>query len=37
MGANKGSDDVVLDVTYIVPSGGPLRNEATPPARAAKL
>ena len=37
MGANKGSQDVVLEVTYVIPAGGPLRNEADPPTCAARL
>jgi quercetin dioxygenase-like cupin family protein len=37
MGINKAGTLVVLDVTYIVPSGGPLRNEAPAPKCAAKL
>ena len=34
---NKGGTPVVLDVTYVVPSGGPLRNEAPAPKCAEKL
>jgi quercetin dioxygenase-like cupin family protein len=37
MGINRAGTPVVLDVTYIVPSGGPLRNEAPAPKCAAKL
>jgi quercetin dioxygenase-like cupin family protein len=37
MGINKAGTPVVLDVTYIVPSDGPLRNEAPAPKCAAKL
>jgi quercetin dioxygenase-like cupin family protein len=37
MGVNKAGTPVVLDVTYIAPSGGPLRNEAPAPECAAKL
>lgn len=37
MGINKAGTPVVLDVTYIVPSAGPLRNEAPAPKCAAKL
>jgi quercetin dioxygenase-like cupin family protein len=37
MGINKAGTTVVLEVTYIVPSGGPLRNEAPAPECAAKL
>jgi quercetin dioxygenase-like cupin family protein len=32
MGANLGDGPVVLDVTYVVPAGGPLRVEAQPPS-----
>jgi quercetin dioxygenase-like cupin family protein len=32
MGVNNGSEPVVLLVTYVVPAGGPLRNEAAEPS-----
>lgn len=35
MGANQGGDPVVLDVTYVVPAGGPLRNDVPGPTCAA--
>lgn len=35
MGANQGDQPVVLDVTYVVPSDGPLRNDAPAPPCAA--
>jgi quercetin dioxygenase-like cupin family protein len=35
MGANLGATPVVLDVTYVVPGGGPLRIEAQAPSCAA--
>jgi quercetin dioxygenase-like cupin family protein len=35
MGANKTSAPVVLDITYVVPAGGPLRDEAPAPTCAA--
>jgi quercetin dioxygenase-like cupin family protein len=31
MGANKTNAPVVLDITYLVPAGGPLRDEADAP------
>jgi quercetin dioxygenase-like cupin family protein len=37
MGTNHASTPVVLDVTYIVPDGGPLRDEAPAPKCASKL
>jgi quercetin dioxygenase-like cupin family protein len=37
MGANKTSAPVVLDVTYIVPGGGPLSGDARAPRCAASL
>lgn len=37
MGANLGDEPVVLDVTYVVPDGASLRNEADPPACATTL
>jgi quercetin dioxygenase-like cupin family protein len=37
MGTNKAGTPVVLDVTYVVPSAGPLRNEAPAPKCAANL
>jgi quercetin dioxygenase-like cupin family protein len=37
MGVNNGDEPVVLLVTYLVPSGGPLRVEAAPPPCAASL
>jgi quercetin dioxygenase-like cupin family protein len=35
MGVNRGTEPVVLLVSYVVPAGGPLRNEAAEPACAA--
>lgn len=35
MGQNLGSDPVVLDVTYVVPAGGPLKVDAPAPSCAA--
>jgi quercetin dioxygenase-like cupin family protein len=35
MGVNKTSAPVVLDITYVVPAGGPLRDEAPAPTCAA--
>jgi quercetin dioxygenase-like cupin family protein len=35
MGVNRGSEPVVLLVSYVVPAGGPLRDEAPEPACAA--
>jgi quercetin dioxygenase-like cupin family protein len=37
MGTNKTNAPVVLDVTYVVPAGGPLRDEAPAPACATAL
>jgi quercetin dioxygenase-like cupin family protein len=37
MGANNTSETVVLEVTYIVPAGGPLSNDAPAPKCAAGL
>lgn len=37
MGANKTNEPVVLQVTYIVPAGGPLRDDAPAPKCAAGL
>jgi quercetin dioxygenase-like cupin family protein len=37
MGANKTSEPTVLDITYVVPAGGPLRDEAPAPTCAAGL
>jgi quercetin dioxygenase-like cupin family protein len=36
MGVNRGSEPVVLLVSYVVPAGGPLRDEAAEPACAAR-
>jgi quercetin dioxygenase-like cupin family protein len=36
MGTNRTSTPVVLDVTYIIPRGGPLRDEAPAPRCAAR-
>jgi quercetin dioxygenase-like cupin family protein len=35
MGVNRGTEPVVLLVSYVVPAGGPLRDEASEPACAA--
>ncbi|MGH3793545.1 MAG: cupin domain-containing protein [Pseudonocardiaceae bacterium] len=32
MGANKGTDPAILEVTYVIPVGSPLRDEAPAPA-----
>jgi quercetin dioxygenase-like cupin family protein len=37
MGVNKTSAPVVLDITYVVPAGGPLRDEAPTPKCAVGL
>jgi quercetin dioxygenase-like cupin family protein len=37
MGTNKTSAPVVLEVTYVVPAGGPLRDEAPAPDCAGRL
>jgi quercetin dioxygenase-like cupin family protein len=37
MGVNKTSAPVVLDITYVVPAGGPLRDEASAPRCAVGL
>ena len=37
MGTNRTSGPVVLEVTYVVPAGGPLRDEAPAPDCAARL
>jgi quercetin dioxygenase-like cupin family protein len=37
MGVNKTSTPVVLDITYVVPAGGPLRDDASAPKCAAGL
>jgi hypothetical protein len=37
MGVNTTSAPVVLDVTYVVPAGGPLRDEAPAPKCAARM
>ena len=37
MGANHGSDDVVLDVTYVLPADATLREDAPAPGCAAEI
>jgi quercetin dioxygenase-like cupin family protein len=37
LGANHGSEPLVLDVIYVVPAGQPLRVDAPPPAVASTL